>query len=115
MKYLVINNLEERNIVCALEKVEGRILYSGHKLAIEDKVLPQVLQYYYDKFNSKFMFVNYLLWKKNYNLQPFNHTMTNCLFSEPNHQNGFKKSWSSLLDLMSGEFGKFQKINIVQL
>lgn len=115
MKYIVINNLEERNIVCTVDKIDGRLIWAGHKLAIDDKILPRVLQYYYDKFNSKFMFVNYLLWKKNYNLKPLEHTMTSCLFSDANYQNGFKKSWTSLIDLMGTEFGKFQKINIVQL
>lgn len=115
MKYLTINNLEDRNIVCALEKIEGEIIYSGHKSAINDKVLAHILQYYYDKFNSRFLFVNYMTWKKIYNLEPFDTTMTNCLFSESNYQSGLKKSYNSLMDLMRNEFGRFQKINIIQL
>lgn len=115
MSYLTINNLEDRNIICTLEKVEGDIIYSGHKMAIDEKVLAHILQYYYDKFNSRFMFVNYMTWKKIYSLKSFDATMTACLFSESNYQSGLKKSYTSLIDLMGIEFGKFQKINIIQI
>lgn len=116
MKRIIINNLEERNIVCSIyDDIEGDIIYSGHKMAINEKVLPHVLQYYFDKFNSRFLFLNYMSWKKLYNLEPFQPTMTNCLFTEPNSSSGFRKSYESLLELMNKEFGKFQKITIAQI
>lgn len=113
MKQYVINNLNDREIICSTESIEGEIIYSGHKLAIDRKILPFVLQHWFDKLYGRFHFVDYLKWYSVYNGRNIDRTMTECLFNDSDSFRGLSKSYDTLIDLLSKQ-GKFKKINIVQ-
>lgn len=113
MRQFVINNLNDREIICSSEKIDGEIIYSGHKLAIDRKLLPFVLQHWFDKLYGKFHFVDYLKWYKIYGANSLDRAMTECLFNDSDSARGLSRSYDTLIDLLSEE-GKFKKINIIQ-
>jgi hypothetical protein len=113
MKQFIINNLNHREVVCSTEMIEGETIYSGHKLAIDRKILPFILQHWFDKAYSRFYFVDYYKWKKVYNARNLDRDMSACLFNDADTIRGLSKSYDTLLDLL-GEEGSFKKINIVQ-
>jgi hypothetical protein len=114
MKQLVVNTLNHTDIICSLEELEGAIIYSGHKLAIKRDILPYILHHWYDKFYSRFVFVDYLKWKKVYNKETIERDMTNCFFNDSDNIRGLEKSYHSLLDLLVTEYGKFSKIHFIE-
>lgn len=112
---IVVNNLDKKKIICTPEKITGDIIYSGHKMAIDPKTLSQVLQYYYDKNFSRFIFIDWMKWKYNYAPEELNREMTSCFFYNNNNKDGLQQSYMSLLDLIKSEFGNFRKINFIRI
>lgn len=113
MNQFVINNLNYRDIICSINEIEGDVIYSGHKLAIDRKLFPFILQHWFDKLYNRFHFVDYYKWYEIYGGNSINREMTECFFNDSDSVRGLSRSYDSLLDLL-GMQGKFKKINIVQ-
>jgi hypothetical protein len=115
MKFLTINNLGKSDIICSLEHSSGKLIWHGHKSNIQESILTQTLQYYYDKLNSRFLFIDYHKWATIYGKSYLQSWMTECFFYEKQQSLGLKKSYDTLLQLMNDEFGSFRKFNIIEL
>lgn len=114
MNHIIINNIS-RNIACSVENIDGRVIYSGPKDAVDNQLLSNVLLYYYDRAFSRFLFIDYLNWLKFYNLKDLEPQMAKCIFNNSDLKRGLETSYQSLLELMYTKFGKFKKINITEL
>jgi hypothetical protein len=113
MRHVVVNNMGDRVIRLCLDPSDGEVIYSGHKLGIDQSVLSEVLQYYYDKSSGRFMFLDYVRWDRANGTSPGIPGMSGCLFSDA-PEKGLVRSYESLLELATSKLGRFRKIQIVR-
>lgn len=82
------------------DNIEGKIIYKGHKLGLNEKLLTYILDYKLERFSNKIYLRNYLTDDK-----WFSGTTNDTLKI-------IDKSYESLQDLTEQTFGKFRKVTI---
>lgn len=94
------------------EPTEGNIIYRGHKLGIDDKILQEILDYRIEKSTNKVLYLKY-----------------DKIIGEINHKNqdiwengkieslykNLLDSWMSLSKTMRSKFGDYRKIIITKV
>ena len=102
MKVLKKTNRGEYRIYLEGEEVEGQIIFKGHKLAVGNLLLNEIIDYKIDRFTNTIFFINYENGEK-WETTKENNKDINILFS-----------WDSLLNNLKKERGNFRKIIITK-
>lgn len=111
MGHVVVNDMGEREIRLSADRPAGAVLYSGHRLAVDERTLSSVLQYYFDRSRGTFLFLDYVKWDKVRAESAPSAPTAECLFAD-SAARGLARSYESLLDLASGRLGRLGKIHI---
>jgi hypothetical protein len=112
--YIVSNITSKREIRISNEKLDGKVIYKGHKLGLPDELLPQIIHHTHERYNSTFYFLDYKKWKQEYNMEKINSTMTKCWFTDTDSKKALMKSYKSLLETLKEQNGEFREIYIVE-
>jgi hypothetical protein len=114
MDYIVSNETIKRQIIVSTNKVDGRMIYNGHKMGIPDSLLPIILRHHHERYNSTFIFFDYKKWSEIYDMEKITPTMTECWFRNADSSKGLLQSYDTLLNLIEEKFGKFKNIYIAE-
>ena len=94
------------------EKIEGQIIYKGHKLAIEHPLLSKILDYRIEKKTGNIFTLKYDKVKELHD-----HTDLTIweIGKDQSFQKNLMKSWESLQLIMKQKMGNFRKIIITKV
>ncbi len=112
--YIVANITNRGEIRISTHKIEGRLIYEGHKLAIPDELLPHIINYTHEKYSGNYNFLNYKKWKDIYGFNDLTSQMTKCWFKERDNKKALMESYETLLETLKEELGDFKKIYIIE-
>jgi len=114
MSYIIANNIGKRKIIVSNQKLDGNIIYEGHKLGLPNDLLPYIIYHTHERYNSSFYFLDYKKWKDIYNMEEINTRMTNCWIKDTDGKRALMKSYNTILESLKDIDGNFSKIYIVE-
>lgn len=114
MDYIVSNLTPKGEIRVSNREIEGKLLWSGHRLAMPDGLLPHILNYNYEKFKNIYYFLDYKKWKDIYNFDDLKPNMNQCWFNERDNNKALLKSYDTLLEVISEVLGDSKRIFVVE-
>lgn len=83
--------------------VQGRVIYKGHKLGVNENILSQILEYRLERSTNKLYLLDY-------------DSLSNWFITtKSNAVLGLNKSYESLQSKAEKQFGKFRKIIITMV
>lgn len=98
--HIVCSKTINKEIIISDTFIDGFTIYQGHKLAMPDNILPNFLDYKYERGTGKYYFFDYLESK---------------WFTNNNIEESFLKSYNSLLDLFKVKHGNIRNIFIIEV
>lgn len=114
MDYIVSNLTPKGEIRVSNKEIEGRLLWSGHRLAIPDGLLSHILNYNYEKFKNTYYFLDYKKWKDVYNFDTLKPGMNQCWFTNSDSRKALLKSYDTLLEVVNEVLGDTKKIFVIE-
>lgn len=114
MNYIVSNYYGKREVRVSFMPMDGSPIYSGHKLGIDDDILPSILLFKIERSTKKYFFIDYKKWNDIYSLQRINPMVTDCWISHSDKKKSMMESYNSLITLMDELYGSFKNIYIIE-
>lgn len=111
------SRLEYRLYLSESEDQNQNVIYSGHKLAISESLLDEILNYRYELSTHRIYYLKYDVWLQKYpNQEPSNLMLDIWRVSNIESQTkDLYEVWQNLLNFLRTQNGNFRNIWIVKI
>jgi hypothetical protein len=113
MNYIVVNNINDKEIIFSNKLLEYKLLWKGHKLAIsnDQHILKTLLKIFEVRNQQKEFSLDYKIWNQKFLMKEVSYR-DNCWNDISTY--GLDKTYKDILEIMTNKFGYFNKLFIYE-